>query len=1115
MTKKNTDQMSKPIADSEELSRAIEQPKMWRAVEHAGQDALPQYRDEFVERPRNVLAQNPSEGSPLSPEIPPVDRRNFMGLVGAGLGLASVTLTGCVRKPQDKIMPYVRRPEDLIPGNPRYYATVAQVTGSVMGLLVESQEGRPTKIDGNPRHPNSMGATDVFTQGAVADIYDATRIKQARVARKDIKLNVLDKRLDTLAAGLTNTQGEGLALLLRDVRSPTLREMLAELKRVLPKARIYRHDAAYPQNALAGASMVGMDKHRVVYDFSRADRVLAIDSDFMGMEGDAIRNARRYSWRRRISKHSDSMNRLYAVEPYFSVTGMNADHRLRLSASECGEFLADLYGHLISTGFSGATGAASELAPIVNAYKSRQSSLGYRKFLAAVAKDLVLNKRRSLIVVGERQPARVHAIAHVLNNMLEAYGNSVFLYPSDEMAADGNIVDLAKAISASQVKTLFMIGGNPVYDAPADLGFGKLVKSVALSVAVSVSESETVAAAKWVVPMSHFLEAWGDLQAADGTYGIAQPLIAPLYPSYSSIELIAALIRKRQTGYELVRKYWRARTTASTALFEHQWRQTLHDGVRRSVVKPAAVTLSKLAGVATAWAKRATPLGDGQLELVFALDPKNYDGRFAQNAWLQELPDPVTKLTWDNALLVGVATAKRQKLENGQLVEVQSGARKLKLPVWITPGIADRTIVIQLGYGRENSGKVAKGVGFNANVLRSVAAPDFTRDVNISTAVRGSYKLASTQMHGTMVEPMTGIKREIAVEATLEDYAKFEKARLHKAAAHGDHKHDHKHAHGDHKKGHGEGHDKKGHGGGGHGHVEDRNFAQKKAQLLPNHKLKSIYAESNVRTGQQWGMSIDLSTCIGCNACTIACQAENNIPTVGKDEVMNGRELHWIRLDRYFVANKYDKKKGRTEHDPKGYKEGDVAHDDVQVINQPVGCMQCETAPCENVCPVGATAHSPEGLNDMAYNRCIGTRYCGNNCPYKVRRFNFYNYTKRQDQANPMAAMQRNPDVTVRFRGVMEKCTYCVQRINQARIAAKVASADGHGNGTVPEGAITTACQQVCPTQSIVFGDVSDPKSAVSKLKLQTRDYGVLADLNTKPRTTYLAKIRNPNSELS
>jgi Fe-S-cluster-containing dehydrogenase component len=1040
MTKKNTDQMSKPIADSEELSRAIEQPKMWRAVEHAGQDALPQYRDEFVERPRNVLAQNPSEGSPLSPEIPPVDRRNFMGLVGAGLGLASVTLTGCVRKPQDKIMPYVRRPEDLIPGNPRYYATVAQVTGSVMGLLVESQEGRPTKIDGNPRHPNSMGATDVFTQGAVADIYDATRIKQARVARKDIKLNVLDKRLDTLAAGLTNTQGEGLALLLRDVRSPTLREMLAELKRVLPKARIYRHDAAYPQNALAGASMVGMDKHRVVYDFSRADRVLAIDSDFMGMEGDAIRNARRYSWRRRISKHSDSMNRLYAVEPYFSVTGMNADHRLRLSASECGEFLADLYGHLISTGFSGATGAASELAPIVNAYKSRQSSLGYRKFLAAVAKDLVLNKRRSLIVVGERQPARVHAIAHVLNNMLEAYGNSVFLYPSDEMAADGNIVDLAKAISASQVKTLFMIGGNPVYDAPADLGFGKLVKSVALSVAVSVSESETVAAAKWVVPMSHFLEAWGDLQAADGTYGIAQPLIAPLYPSYSSIELIAALIRKRQTGYELVRKYWRARTTASTALFEHQWRQTLHDDVRRSVVKPAAVTLSKLAGVATAWAKRATPLGDGQLELVFALDPKNYDGRFAQNAWLQELPDPVTKLTWDNALLVGVATAKRQKLENGQLVEVQSGARKLKLPVWITPGIADRTIVIQLGYGRENSGKVAKGVGFNANVLRSVAAPDFTRDVNISTAVRGSYKLASTQMHGTMVEPMTGIKREIAVEATLEDYAKFEKARRSSGACRS---------------------------------TCRRASAATRACWPARRRTTS---RSSARTRSRWG-----ARCTG-SASTATFRVRPRIDA-----------------------------------------------DDVQVVHQPVTCVQCENAPCEQVCPVAATVHDTEGLNNMVYNRCIGTRYCSNNCPYKVRRFNwFYNHhgpyhprslkaekVERRDGVNlfpgeyqkqPLTAIEKllkNPEVTVRSRGVMEKCTFCVQRISRAKISAK------NAGRSLQDGEFTTACAQACPTDAIVFGDLNDPESAVRKHHEDARSYALLGEYNLRPRLLYQAKIRN------
>ena len=1011
------------------------------APEGAPVAGQPDPRNEFrIENPDQLL-------------LDPVDRRNFLGLVSSSMALAGVSLSGCVRKPQEHIMPYTKRPEDLVPGKPRYFATAAQLTGGVIGLLVESQDGRPTKIEGNPRHPMSGGATDAFTQASVLEPYEPCRVRDPRVNGRKISFGAMDKRLDRLAAGLG--RGAGLALLVQERHSPTFTSMISRLLTHYPEARVYRHDVASPDNARAGAELVGLKGAQPLLHLERADRVLAIDSDFLALEGDAVRNARRFAWRRRVSSPQAQMNRLYAVEANFSVTGANADHRLRLAPSLIGEFLADLCGYLGGRGIAAPTGAEALVAALGKRFKEREGALPYLKYLRAAAGDLLAHRRRALVVVGNAQPPRVHALGHLLNGMLESFGRTLELMPSSAGPVQGGIAHLVKEANAGRVRTLVVLGGNPVYDAPGDLDFAAALKKVPLSLALSLMDNETTQAVHWVVPASHYLETWGELVATDGTLTIQQPLFAPLVPSLSEIELLSQLLRERKKGHQLVRERWAVGQPDERTL-DLIWRRALHDGAQRQNTKPLAAAFDwRRLGEGALGGKAA--LSAAEVDVVFARDYSVYDGRFASLSWLQELPDPISKLTWDNAALVSLSTAKTLKLKNEQLLSIAIGGRKVTLPVWIVPGVADHTVVLPLGYGRTKSGQVADSAGFNVYGLRSVAALHFASGAKLDATVRGSYRLASTQDHGTMVEPKTGHKRPIAIEGTIDEYRAYDKARK----------------------------------------AGEMNFAKKQAQLLPDDKLKSIYAETNVRTGQQWGMSIDLSACIGCNACTVACQAENNIPPVGKKEVLNGRELHWIRMDRYYVHRSYD-----------GV--GQVKDDDVSLITQPVACMQCETAPCENVCPVGATAHSPEGLNDMAYNRCIGTRYCGNNCPYKVRRFNFFNYTGRQDESHPAIAMQRNPDVTVRFRGVMEKCTYCVQRINGAKIDAKV-----KGNGIVVDGAIVPACQQVCPTGAIVFGDVANPTSAVSKLKQQTRDYGLLADLNTKPRTTYLAKIRNPNPELA
>jgi ferredoxin len=871
----------------------IAQPDQFRsvelreAVERSPAEAeakLDGFRDEFPRKDMDELI------------VEPTDRRNFMGVMSAGMALAgTATLGGCLRKPREKILPYTKRPEDLIPGKPRYFATAAQLTGSVIGVLVESQEGRPTKIEGNPRHPNSLGATDTFTQASVLELYDPTRVSAPRAEGKKLPFAHMEKKLERLVIEQQKTQGEGLAVVTRDLRSPVLMQLLGQVKTKLPKAKIYRHDPAFPANTLAGLAMVGETGKRPLYDLGRADRILTLDHDFLGLEGDMVRNARHYAWRRRISSEKDTMNRLYAVEPTFSITGSNADHRLRLAPSQIGEFLADLLGYMVSTGVNAPAGSEALLNQLKDAYLKRANGLPYRRWLKPLAKDLLAHRRRALVLVGERQAPRTHALGHLLNSLLESYTRTVSLVPSAELPADGDIADLAREITAQRVKTLFMLGVNPVYDAPADLNFGKLVGTVPSSIALSLLDNETTKVAKWVIPQSHYLETWGELVATDGTQTIQQPLIAPLYPSFSEIELLARLLdRKERDGHALVRGRW-AQLYSDKDYLRITWRRSLHDGVKRMRLKPVAPAFN-WSKVGVAWTTRLPAPTAQKLELVFAQDAKVYDGRLSTSPWLQELPDPITKLTWDNALLVGVATAKRLKLENQAIVEVQStakGGHKLQLPVWIIPGVADNTLILPLGYGRKDAGKVAENAGFNGYAVRQSKTLHYTQAIKLSAA-RGSYKLASTQEHGTMVEPITGKKRPIAIEASLADYKQYEAKR--KQA----------------KK-------------------PQMNFAKNAAQVLPDEKLKSIYTETVVRTGQQWGMSIDLSTCIGCNACAIACQSENNISTVGKTEVLNGRELSWIRLDRYFAAPKYEK--------------GMPAVDDVTMVTQPLGASSARPPP--------------------------------------------------------------------------------------------------------------------------------------------------------------------------
>jgi MoCo/4Fe-4S cofactor protein with predicted Tat translocation signal len=982
-------------------------PEYWRSLEElAGSPA-------FQEALHREFPKGASEW------VDSVSRRGFLKVMGASMALAG--MTGCVRLPLEPIVPYVRQPEDVIPGRPQFYATAMTLGGYASPLLVESHLGRPTKIEGNDKHPASLGGTDIFAQAHVLGMYDPDR-SQSVVSMGDQQS--WQAFLNAIRGPLTaqkSLQGAGIRILTPTISSPTLADQLRNFLKIYPQAKWHVYEPVNRDNALEGAKMAFGEPVETRYDFEKADVIVSLDADFLyaGFPGN-VRYIRDFAKRR---NPDGKMNRLYVIESTPTTTGAKADHRLPMRAADALGFMRMMFqpGGL----------EHPQSSPVMLAELDR---------LHAIGEDLRGAAGRGIVVVGDHQPAGVHAVAHYVNQSLGNVGKTVFYtepVDSNPVSQAESMKDLVAEMNGGKVDLLIILGGNPAYDAPVDLDFANVLKNgkVPLRVHLGLYQNETAELCHWHVNQTHELEAWGDARAYDGTVSIIQPLIAPLYSGRSALEFVALLSGQADaTGYDLTRAYWQKQHTGAD--FEQFWRKSLHDGwIEDTRYVPKAVT-----------AKLAETVGGltdpNSIELNIRRDPTIYDGQFSNNGWLQELPKPMNKLTWDNAILIGPVMGERLQIKTCDVVELDLNGRKVSGPVWIQPGVPDNSVTVTLGYGRTRAGRVGTAQGFDAYTLRTSAAPWFATGLKIrKTGDR--YVLASTQGYQSMDTPDGG-HRPLVRETSLEEYRK------------------------------------------------NPDFAKEQGEEpAPGLTLYKPYPYKE--EDYAWGMAIDLNSCVGCNNCIIACQSENNIAVVGKEQCAIGRHMHWIRIDTYY---QYPDEAARDRDNPKAY-------------FQPVPCQQCENAPCEVVCPVGATNHTPEGLNDMVYNRCVGTRYCSNNCPYKVRRFNFLLF---QDWETPQYKMMRNPDVSVRSRGVMEKCTYCVQRINERRIDAE--REDRKINDSQHEDELKTACQQSCPAGAIIFGNINDPNSNVSKLKAQARNYSLLGELNTRPRTTYLAEVSNPNPDL-
>jgi len=1009
------------LADIRSRLAGLEGRTYWRSLEELA-DA-PEFR-EYVGR------EFPDQASEFNE---PAGRREFLKLMGASLALAGVS--ACTRQPEERIVPYVRQPEEIVPGRPLFYATAMPLGGFGQPLLAENHMGRPTKLEGNPDHPASLGATDLFGQTSVLGLYDPDRSRTIQ-NRGEVKTwGTFLAGIQALIQAQRAIKGATLRLLTEPITSPTLTAQIRTLLENLPEARWHQWDAVY------GARQDGAATADAIYKFDKADVIVSLDADFLGFGPGSVRYAKDFSSRRRMGTPQDALNRMYVIEPVPTVTGSNADHRLSLKARDV---------HAFASSLAAATGTNTAGQPAAGSLSPEA-----QRWAAAMGADLAAHRGRSAVIAGAHQPAVVHALARAIN---DALGNTnvtvIYTAPIASSPADGtsSLAALVADMNAGKVDALVILGGNPVFTAPADLKFADAMGKVATRVHLGLYHDETAELCHWHIPEAHFLESWGDVRAFDGTVSLIQPLVAPLYDGRTALEIVSALNgTPGLSPMDLVKEYWagawaapgasmRRRDGQAFANAESFWKNALHDGfvAGTSVLNGAATTAAPASVASTA------PSAKSGMEIIFRPDPNVLDGRFANNAWLQELPKPLSKVTWDNVAYISPTTADSLNIpvfragnDSQKLIEITYQGNKLKMPVWVLPGTADDTVVVHFGYGRRRAGRVGNGIGVDAFTLRTSRAPWFDGGATVTTTAE-AYPIASTQNH-FMMEDRNPVR---VVE--LEAY----RANPESVAAMG---------------------------------------FSRPAKTMTLYPQDHPVAKNAVN---RWAMSIDLNTCTGCGVCVAACVAENNIPVVGKAQVSKSREMHWLRVDTYFASREHTLEAVYT---PEG------------TYHQPLPCQQCESAPCEVVCPVAATVHSDEGLNDMVYNRCVGTRYCSNNCPYKVRRFNFMLYS---DFTTPELYAQRNPDVTIRSRGVMEKCTYCVQRINHARIDAKT---EGRA---MKDGDVQTACQQACPANAIVFGDLNDATSQVVKLKAQTRDYGLLEDLNTRPRTTYLAVVRNPNPDL-